>query len=96
MIKKEQCISGTTAIVNNKITKWNDGAKMNGLLCHVFKSGGIFFDDLKELIPNTEIEILGPPKRYLNSGTQVKFKIKGDDRIMAAWWICFKHKIDLI
>jgi len=44
----------------------------------------------------TELEVLGKPKRVGESGVQVKFKVKGDETIYASWWICFKHKVDLV
>jgi hypothetical protein len=96
MITKSDCQLGVKAIINNKVTKWNQelGTSYNGLVCHIFNKDGVKMGQEKELAPNTVIEILSGPKRFNSNGNQVKFKIEGSDVIMAAWWICFKHKVD--
>lgn len=98
MITKEQCIPGTRCIVNHKRTKWNEdiGAHQNGLVCFLFDNRGVTLGDEMELLPGSVIEILSSPKRVAESGVQVKFKIEGSEKIMAAWWICIKSKIDII
>jgi hypothetical protein len=98
MITKEQCIPGTKCIVNQKKTRWNEdiGTIQNGLVCHIFERDGVTIGNEKELIPGSFIEIIAPPRRIGESGVQVRFKIEGSDTIMAAWWICFKPKVDII
>lgn len=100
MIKKPDCIAGTMVIVNNKKSKWNEdlGSRHNGLISYDWTPSGAFRigDDIHEINPGTEIEILEKPKRVTNSGVHVKFKIPGEDRIFTAWWICFLHKVDVI
>lgn len=96
MVKKEECIPGTKAIVNRKPSKWNQeiGAKQ-GLVCWKYKKEGVYPGCEKELPPDSKIEILGPPKRLNGNGVQVLFKVEGDDTLMSSYWVCFKHKIDL-
>ena len=100
MIKKSDCNIGVISIINEKKTKWNEelGAQNNGLVSYDWTPTGTFCigDDVREIVPGTEIEILSKPKKVLNSGVHVKFKITGEDKIFAAWWICFLHKVDII
>lgn len=98
MIKKEQCVPGTRCIINQKKTKWNEdmGTTQNGLVCHVFDKSGVLMSSERELLPGTCIEIIAPPKRIGESGVQVRFKFDGNDTLMAAWWVSFKHKVDII
>lgn len=97
MITKEQCLNGVKAVINCKKTSWNVSvnSKQNGLMCFPF-AGGYSELNEKELLPNVKITILSKPKRFNACGVQVKFLVEGDDTIMSAWWICFKHKVDLL
>jgi len=99
MIKKEECIPGTIVIINSKKSKWNEdlGSRHNGLLGFDWTSKGSVSvgDSLTEVLPGTEIEILSKPKRVGETGVQVKFKVVGEERLLAAWWICVLHKVDI-
>ena len=100
MIKKPDCLPGTLAIINEKKTKWNEemGTQHNGLTCFDWDpKGSVSVDDpLHEILPGTLIEILSKPKRVGQTGVQVKFKIMGEEKLYAAWWICFLHKVDQV
>lgn len=98
MITKEQCIDNTVVIVNAKVTKLNSeiGAKNNGLVCFPFNKNGTLMGEEKELPVGTKLIILSKPKRFNGNGNQVKFKLENDSTVLSAWWICFKHKVDLI
>jgi hypothetical protein len=100
MIKKADCLPGTFVTVNEKKTKWNEelGSQHNGLVCYDWTPQGTFAigDTMHEIPPGTQIEILSKPKRVANSGVHVKFKISGQEKLFAAWWICFLHKTDHI
>lgn len=94
MFKKEDCVIGTKGVVNSKISSWNIqlGSKNNGLICFEFTNDGVVLDSEIELPPNTEIEIQSPPKRISSNGSLIQFKV--NDKIMSAWWICFKQKVN--
>jgi len=97
MIEKHECLTGVTGVVNNRPSKWNQemGAKNNGLVCFVFKQDGFSVGDKEYEVPvGTNIEVVVKPKRIGESGVQVRFKVEGDETILAAWWVVFKHKID--
>lgn len=98
MITKEQCTPGTKCIINQKRTKYNEqiGAQQNGLICFQFDKHGVIPGNEIELLPGSIIEIISSPKRVGESGVQLKFKVEGNDTIMAAWWICIKSKADII
>lgn len=98
MIDKTQCIQNTIVVVNNKQTKWNldMNTKFNGLVCFPFNEKGTLVGEEKEILVGTKLIILSKPKRFNGNGNQVKFKLENDDTILSAWWICFKHKVDLI
>jgi hypothetical protein len=99
MVNREQCIPGLKVIVNDKIIKWNTsmGTEKNGLMCfQPHSSGGHMIGDPEfEILPGTELELLSKVKRFGVGGIQVRFKIIGSDQILSAWWICFKHKINI-
>lgn len=98
MIKKEKCIENTSVIINDKVIKANSdiGTINNGLVCFRFHKDGVYMGEEKELPVGTKLIILSKPKRFNESGNQVKFKLENDDTILSAWWICFKHKVDII
>ena len=97
-IKKAECLPGTTVVVNEKKSKWNEelGTKHNGLLAHDWNPAGnlMIGDQIHEILPGKEIEILAKPRKVQNSGVHVKFKIAGEDKIFTSWWICFLNKVD--
>lgn len=98
MITKEQCLVGTKVKVNHTKTRWNTemGTKNNGLVCFPFKKLGVHIDEEMELSPDSVLVIQSKPKKFNGNGNQVKFTIEGSDTIMSAWWICFKHKVDIV
>ncbi len=98
MITKENCNLNVRVVVNDKATKWNSnmGTSQNGLVCFVFKHDGVIMSDELEVIPGTKLTILSKPKRFNESGNQVKFKIDGSEIVYSAWWVAFKHKVDLL
>lgn len=98
MINKYQCIENTVVVVNNKETNWNlsMNTKFNGLVCFPFNKQGTLMGEEKEIPIGTKLTILSKPKRFNNNGNQIKFKLENDETVLSAWWICFKHKVDLI
>lgn len=98
MIEKNQCIENTEVIVNDKLTKWNVelGTKNNGLICFPFNKEGTLFGQEIEISVGTKLTILSKPKKFNGNGNQVKFKIENNDTIWSSWWVCFKHKVNLI
>jgi hypothetical protein len=102
MISKQRCLPNTNLIINDKITKWNQemGTAHNGLVCFPYSAKGCLMGDEMELLPGTVITIIGGPRKYNENGNQVKFIINGDTskptKIMSAWWVSFKHKVDIV
>lgn len=98
MIDKTQCIENTVVVVNNKNLKFNSdmGTNFNGLVCFPFNKQGTLMGQEKEILVGTKLIILSKPKRFNGNGNQVKFKLENDETVLSAWWICFKHKVDLI
>ncbi len=98
MIQKQECLPHTKVVVNDKTNKWNTsmGTSLNGLVAFKFNIKGVLMDDEFEIKQGTVLEIISKPKRYNESGNQIKFKIEGIDEVFAAWWICFKHKVDKV
>lgn len=96
MIKKEECIIGTIAVVNDKVTQWNKelGTKFNGLICFPFNEKGTLMGNELEVKVGTKITIQSKPKRFNGNGNQVKFTVDGDNNIYSSYWISFKHKIN--
>lgn len=98
MITKENCIENVVVVINNKATKWNSvmGTTNNGLVCFPFNKEGVLIGQEKELSVGTKLIILSKPKRFNENGNQVKFRLEHDNTVLAAWWVSFKHKVDLI
>jgi hypothetical protein len=96
-VEKDVCLPGTKVIVNDKFIKWNSelGAKNNGLFAFIYKMTRPS-DKNFEIPVGTVLEILNKPKQYQEAGVQIPFKIEGDERIFASYWVNFKHKVDLI
>lgn len=97
MVTKETCIPGTKVVVNDVVCKWNIkmGTQHNGLDAFPFNDDGVYDGEEFEVLPDTVLIILSPPKKFGGNGNRVKFRFENDDKVLSSWWTCFKNKVNI-
>lgn len=88
MIDKNICVPGNVFVVNNKVSKDNNGWSENPTNSLIAFLPGSY--NKVEIPIGTKIEIVSKPTQ------QVSFKVLGENKIYHAWWNGFRIKLDKI